>query len=121
MAMDFGSKTADLGELRASADLVICADVIEHLDDPTILLELLRAAAKPNSPILISTPCRDRLLGPEALRPSNPEHVREWTDEELSVWLRSEGFEILDHQIVVPFRMGLKTTQLIVIRGSAKD
>ncbi len=56
-------------------DLLICADVIEHLDDPDGLLAMF-TEMRP-SWMVISTPDRDLLqtpLGP----PANPHHVREW-------------------------------------------
>jgi 2-polyprenyl-3-methyl-5-hydroxy-6-metoxy-1,4-benzoquinol methylase len=74
-------------------DVVICADVIEHVGDPLDLLDRLRAAAR--GPIVLSTPDRGRLdaarpLGP----PLNPRHVREWTMQELQALVRSRGFDV---------------------------
>jgi SAM-dependent methyltransferase len=82
------------------ADLVICADVIEHVKDPDKLLDFLERISKCN--IIISTPDRNFLyrtgsryrLGP----PTNPSHIREWTSDELYLYI-SERFRVLHHQI----------------------
>jgi len=81
------------------ADLVLCVDVIEHLDDP---LDLLRQfAAGTWRHLVISTPERERvakhkcesrhaarrqLAGP----PANRWHVREWTASEFARLIRRE-------------------------------
>lgn len=75
--------------------VVICADVIEHLPDPTALMKTLRNASKLAKFVLVSTPDRLRVYkkdhdGP----PGNPAHVREWTNAELQAWFKSEGFRI---------------------------
>jgi 2-polyprenyl-3-methyl-5-hydroxy-6-metoxy-1,4-benzoquinol methylase len=45
----------------ATPDLIVCSDVIEHLQDPNILLKYIKDAAKPETLIILSTPNRDRL------------------------------------------------------------
>lgn len=59
------------------ADLIVCADVIEHVENPDLLLENLSAS---DCPVIISTPDRNRIQdqskdGP----PKNTGHIREWT------------------------------------------
>lgn len=75
----------------AVADLVLCVDVIEHVEDP---LELLRHFATGRwQHLVISTPERNlvaryKCQGREAKHrqrsgpPRNPHHVREWTQAE---------------------------------------
>ena len=64
--------------------LLICSDVIEHLLDPTGLLENLRRLMGLAAVGLLSTPDRDRLYGPGQLGPpANPHHLREWNRSEL--------------------------------------
>jgi 2-polyprenyl-3-methyl-5-hydroxy-6-metoxy-1,4-benzoquinol methylase len=82
-------------------DLVICADVIEHVVDPIDLLGRVRAVSR--GPVVLSTPDRGRLddaspLGP----PANPRHVREWTMRELQSFVRSQGFEIEQARHLLP-------------------
>lgn len=78
-----------------SQSVTICADVIEHLPDPTALLETLRNAAQTAKYVLVSTPDRMRVHkkdhnGP----PVNGYHVREWTLAELQGWFEQEGLPV---------------------------
>lgn len=69
--------TPERYETLRPIDLVICADVIEHVDYPNILMTKLWSL-QPKW-LVISTP--DRNLLPEKFRmgpPHNPQHVREW-------------------------------------------
>ncbi len=75
--------------------LVLCVDVIEHVDDPVALLLRLRALAGGSGRVLLSTPDRARMerspiLGP----PTNPRHIREWTRDELELLALSTGFDV---------------------------
>lgn len=73
------------------ADLVICVDVIEHLDDPISLLRALDSGhwrrlfiTTPDRALVAKHKCRTaaekarQLSGP----PRNPRHTREWTRAE---------------------------------------
>lgn len=81
------------GAEQLGSAVIICADVIEHLVDPEPALRSLRAASEHARALLISTPDRERVadqppLGP----PANPNHVREWSREELAALLGWCGF-----------------------------
>jgi predicted TPR repeat methyltransferase len=83
-------------------DLLICADVIEHVVYPDRLLNKIRQYSHQGSHIVISTPDRTRMedkrpLGP----PTNPLHVREWAMPELADLVRSQGFEVISHRHVM--------------------
>lgn len=86
-------------DVPADADLVLCVDVIEHLDDPLDLLQ--RFAAGRWRHLVITTPDRalvarykgrtrarrkQQLLGP----PLNVRHTREWTASEFAQLLTRE-------------------------------
>ena len=80
--------------------LVICADVIEHVDDPSALLDKIKSIQQLQL-VVLSTP--DRLLargwfdyGP----PKNWTHMREWNGKEFARYIASQGFEIISHQMV---------------------
>lgn len=62
--------------------LILCVDVIEHLVNPTVLLEYLSKLAENDNSLVISTP--NRALRKEGVKgpPSGKDHVREWTKEE---------------------------------------
>ena len=74
-------------------DMVVCADVIEHLVEPDGFMESL-AKIDPHV-LVLATPDRDtlnNLCGP----PRNLSHVREWNKEEFAAYV-SEFFKIEDH------------------------
>ncbi|WP_321944627.1 glycosyltransferase [Burkholderia cenocepacia] len=77
--------------------VIILSDVIEHLDDPRLLLRTLRAALKLHleNRLVISTPDRERIDGlhSDAI-PDNPTHIRQWNISEFSVMLESSGFRV---------------------------
>jgi hypothetical protein len=95
----FDSGKPDLSfDNSTKANLIICADVIEHILNPDELLNFLKEF---NSQyIVISTPCREVLTtnpkftsiyknsadGP----PVNPAHVREWTFDEFKLYLSND-------------------------------
>lgn len=78
--------------------VVVCADVVEHLVDPTELIKLFEAWSKVASFVLVTTPCRDQLCAKNKKArqgpPNNLCHVREWTISEFRKWLTQEGFSV---------------------------
>lgn len=82
------------------ADLVICADVVEHVLDPSSVMEFIDRLA--TRYIILSTPDRDLMYPPgSGYRhgpPSNRTHVREWNYREFERYV-SSYFEVLDHRI----------------------
>jgi glycosyltransferase involved in cell wall biosynthesis/2-polyprenyl-3-methyl-5-hydroxy-6-metoxy-1,4-benzoquinol methylase len=94
--------------------VVVCADVIEHLVHPELLLDNLRELLNSVEAIVLSTPERDLTRGTDDMGP--PEHlchVREWALGEfgalLEAWdfqhgsvglTRSNDFQNLDHTIL---------------------
>lgn len=86
---------ADLGR---TFDLIICADVIEHLVQPDRLLAAVARYAHPESRILLSTPERDATWGLEHMGPpKNPLHAREWSFSEFEAYVGSRGFPLVKH------------------------
>jgi hypothetical protein len=84
------------------ADLVICADVIKHVDDPDALIGFLVKRAR--YWIVVSTPDRDLMYGYRLINkhyhgpPKNPSHIREWTMPEFGCYVR-EFVKIERHAI----------------------
>lgn len=75
--------------------VVICADVIEHLIDPTHLLKNLYQLLDYAPAALLSTPERDLVRGKDDLGPpTDPHHVREWNLFELQQYLSSTGLRV---------------------------
>ncbi len=84
-------------DLGRRFDLVVCADVVEHLLDPDPCVEFVRRHLAESGRAIFSTPERDNLRGPECMSSPHPEHVREWTRAEFADYLRSRGFQIERH------------------------
>lgn len=82
--------------------LLICSDVIEHMNDPDILLDYIKKMSTGESYILISTPERDVLRGKDCMGSEKPEHVREWNQDELRSYLSNEGFIVIEQKLI-PF------------------
>ena len=97
------------------SDLIICADVIEHLINPDELMIYLHAIDF--KILLISTPERDLVYdtGSEYLNgpPRNLTHVREWNYQEFNNYVKKyfviENHYISNHQ---------QSTQLILCKKS---
>jgi SAM-dependent methyltransferase len=79
-------------------DLIICSDVIEHLENPDELLDFINSVDF--SHLVISTPDRNLLVSggicAENGPPKNPLHIREWSFSELGKYI-GEKFQIISH------------------------
>lgn len=98
---------------RFTGDVFICADVLEHMLDPT---ELLRRLADSTVGLMfLSTPALDILVeqgrSPRLGPPDNKSHVNEWTVLEFRSYI-AMYLDILEH-MVPNCEQG---TQLIVAR-----
>jgi trans-aconitate methyltransferase len=75
-----------------STDLVICADVLEHLENPLLILDSIPSGAT----CIFSTPDVDSI---ESSVKSNPDHKQFWTKESFQRLIESSGFKVktLEH------------------------
>src|SRR6185369_17877571 len=98
--------------------LLICADVIEHLVNPMPLIHILQESLKVASYAVISTPDRE-VFGQAPMGPPwNPSHVREWTKDEFTSWLKQEGFIIQQVSMTRSQRIGGgQETITVVLKG----
>jgi len=87
-------------------DLVVCADVLEHLADPTRCVRFIREHLAPGGRAVISTPERDRLRGRDCRESPHPEHVREWNAVEFRAFLEHSGLAVLRQRLLPPQRVG---------------
>jgi SAM-dependent methyltransferase len=83
-------------------DLTICCDVIEHVENPDLVLNYLFKVGGENGLFLISTPARERLRGPHCTVSPNPAHVREWASDEFQAYLESRGLTVLERRYLPP-------------------
>lgn len=120
-ALDLGKKIhphlklvkGDLYELpygNNSFDLLICTEVLEHLEDPKkALKELVRVSKKY---ILLSVPNEpwftlSRILrGKDILQiGKHPEHLQYWTSGEFETFVKQESVSILTKKHPIPWTM----------------
>lgn len=80
-------------------DLIICADVIEHLMDPDPALRLIRRFSHAGTLAVVSTPDRARLHGRECMASTKPDHVREWSAPEFVRLLRSRSMRPVSQRL----------------------
>lgn len=108
---------------RSEDSLYICADVLEHLRQPGILLRHLNHALEAeNTYAVISTPDRDLYWGEDHQGPPpNPRHIREWNMAEFCEMLTDYGFHIESAQHVASKRGDTerKTICVVVTRAGA--
>lgn len=95
-------------KLEKKFDLIISADVIEHLIDPDKLLSIIKNYCHNDTFVVISTPERDILRGRNRNYSPNKEHIREWNSLEFINYLKHNDFHILYHKTVNLFKLRLK-------------
>jgi SAM-dependent methyltransferase len=99
----------------AKADLVLCADVIEHVVDANETITFIKSLMRKDGLAVISTPDRDLYGLPRDLRlgpPINKSHVREWSFDEFEGYMATH-FTVLGHLIA----NRQQTTQAVIVRA----
>jgi SAM-dependent methyltransferase len=90
-------KFDELADLHISTDLIICSDVIEHVENPDNFLQFLSGINC--SRFIISTPERDGIAGRNDYGPpENVSHYREWNAEEFLLYLQ-QWFDVIEQKI----------------------
>ena len=79
-------KTVDMLRFR-QADLFVCSETIEHLDDPATVLQKIR---QKTNHLILSTPDGE-------VDDSNPEHIWGWDAETVGTMLKEAGFSPVMH------------------------
>lgn len=67
-----------------AVDLFVCAETVEHLDDPDAVLKAIRSTARL---LVLSTPV-------DAWNDDNPEHYWAWGRDDVEAMLAGAGFEV---------------------------
>lgn len=135
IAPNLGARTAITGDLAATApvlypgrdavsllddiphgaaDLVILSEILEHLPEPGIVLDLTRLALRRDGGLVVTTPCDE----PDGV---NPEHLWRWDRAGIVELLERHGFTPVDYLETgfvvdgwpVPFRIQMHTARRI--------
>lgn len=92
---------ASSSKFYSVGDLLICADVLEHIVNPSHVLKTFSRG--PLRYFILSTPAleilNDRGLSPRMGPPDNESHVREWTTMEFRSFVEMH-LRVLDHCVV---------------------
>ena len=106
-------------------DAVVMLDVVEHLTEPDLVMDLLRRAMKPGARLLISTgdweSALSRMMGKKWRLMTPPQHVFFFSPRTLSAMLTRIGFDVIESRKpwkIVP--AGLIVYQLGRILGMSK-
>jgi len=92
-------------ELGEKFDLIVCADVLEHLLNPNYCLRFIKQHLASNGLAVLSTPERNYLRGRACNYSPKPEHVREWNSTEFANYIKSQGFKIVEHFLTAQRRL----------------
>jgi SAM-dependent methyltransferase len=85
-------------DLGRTFDLIISADVIEHLVNPDKLLDVIKRFSSKDSYIILSTPERDATRGKDDMGPPQYHlHAREWNFNEFRKYIEHQGFRVIKH------------------------
>jgi SAM-dependent methyltransferase len=94
-------------ELDREFDMILCADVLEHLTNPTPCLELISRHMAKSSIAVLSTPERDNLRGDACTACLKSDHVREWNAREFRRYVESLGFEVIEQCLCPQVRQSI--------------
>jgi 2-polyprenyl-3-methyl-5-hydroxy-6-metoxy-1,4-benzoquinol methylase len=107
-------KAAGIGDLRPGADaaeLVVCCEVLEHVEDPLAALERLRSLARPW--LILSVPREPLWRALNLARLSyvgalgnTPGHLNHWSKPEFLRFL-GDGLEVVEARSPLPWTMAL--------------
>ena len=104
-----GTKPAD--DLRGWATYAVCSEVIEHLDNPELLLRNVRAYMKDGCRLIITAPG-----GPMSAFDRHIGHRKHWQRQEIDILLREAGFTP-EHVTGVGFPFFNLYRCLVILRG----
>lgn len=92
-------ESLDSGQYRGSFDAITMLHLIEHLDDPASMLQVVWRLLKPGGMVVVETPAYDslvfKLLGKRERSLSCNGHIIFYTADTLKRLLEKIGFEIV--------------------------
>jgi len=86
-------------------DIITAFEVIEHLTDPLAFMNSVKALLKEDGRIILSTPCRERILPDLNNWDFPPHHFLRWNQEAISNIFSKIGFKISDISYVEQFKI----------------
>ena len=95
---DLDSLDLDLGR---GFDLIVCADVLEHLEHPDGCVRFIREHLAAGGRAVLSTPERDHLRGLDCMTSPHRDHVREWNAAEFRAFIERCGL-VVERQLLLP-------------------
>lgn len=101
----------ELGEYVEAADVAVCSEVIEHVDDPVNFLRAVRAYLKPGGRLIVTVPG-----GPMSAFDRHIGHRRHFDAESIGSILKAAGFASVQVQLAgFPFFNLYRLT--VILRG----
>lgn len=87
---------------QGAFDLVICSEMIEHVQEPKKLVERIASVLKPSGKAIMATPDKRKLLWRLAKNstPYSEQHTCEFTREELETLCNRYGMSLVRHKWV---------------------
>ena len=76
-----------------SADILVSSEVIEHVNDPSLMVSEAKRILKPGGILVLSTPVRI------SEKPKDPHHIKEFFPEEFETFLKNYFNDVKIHQI----------------------
>lgn len=118
IAQDLDSESKlPLGKNDFENSVLICSDVIEHMDRPERLVAKLKGALRWASCLVLSTPDRTRTRGADDMGPpANHCHAREWDADELVEWLETEDLTVVEQSWQRSYIGGPEATVVVVVK-----
>lgn len=102
------------GALKAYYDLIVCADVIEHIEDQRAFVEKCRELLSDKGFLVLTTPVRVHEF------PEDRFHAHEFFPEELKDFLTQSKFEILKYHLSHPVSVAERYNRIYSPLGAGR-
>jgi SAM-dependent methyltransferase len=88
-------------------DVITCFQILEHVEDPALFIDQTKSRLKPGGYIVISTPNRERWVGPHRMPHYKsgargdypPIHLTRWSEKAMVRFLSGKGFKEIEIRI----------------------
>jgi len=90
-------------------DIITCFEVIEHVDDPLLLLKRMQEHLKPGGKIVVTAPSRDRFGVNMNSWDFPPNHLTRWNEEAMRKLSRLAKLDVMNMSAVESFHIILSS------------